>query len=67
MSEYQGIGAIHRLFLPGGCPPDIRPLINRLRRVPVFYGLTVHDVEGAPHVLDEVGRRWMLDGSGDVA
>lgn len=67
MSEYHGMRAIRRLFQPGGNPPDVRPLVRRLRRFPEFCGLPVHDVEIAPYVLDDDGRRWMLDGSGDVA
>lgn len=67
MSDYQGMAAVRRLFQPGGQAPDVRPLINRLRRVPIFCGLPVHDVEGEPYILDEAGRRWLLDGSGDVA
>lgn len=67
MSDYHGMKAIHRLFQPGGSPPDVQPLINRLRRVPTFCGVPVHDIEGSPYVLDDEGRRWLLDGSGDVA
>lgn len=29
-------------------------------------GVTVHDA-GRPYFRDEAGRRWLLDGSGDVA
>ena len=67
MSEYEGMKAIHRLFQPGWSGPDVRPMIHRLRRVPTFLGLEVHDIEGQPYVEDEAGRRWMLDGSGEVA
>lgn len=48
-------------------PPDIRPMINRLRRYPTFQGMAVHDVETRPYVVDDDGRMWMLDGSGEVA
>lgn len=67
MSEYEGMKAIHRLFFKAENPPDIRPMINRLRRYPTFQGMAVHDVETRPYVVDDDGRMWMLDGSGEVA
>jgi hypothetical protein len=27
----------------------------------------VHDVQHRPYITDDAGRRWLLDGSGDVA
>lgn len=67
MSEYEGMKAIYRLFFKAENPPDIRPMINRLRRDPTFQGMAVHDVETRPCVVDDDGRMWMLDGSGEIA
>lgn len=46
---------------------DVRPLTQRLSRNPMFLGVAVQDAEGRPFVIDDAGRFWMLDGSGEVA